>query len=400
MEEGGTVRDLTLLNQRLENLFAKPDQGENHIQVMTVHQAKGLEFDAVIIPQLAGGARSSERDLLVWHEEVSPEGVATLSVAAQPRKGEKTERYEAIRDAQHSKEEHELKRLFYVACTRAKNELYLLGSTRTKKGGSGLYAPGHNSFLGLIWSKVEAEFAGVLRRSPAQRSLFAEEKPAPRTILRRLPADWQSPRYARSVEWQPPFREITASVRKVTYEWVSDVGRHVGIVAHELLKRATDEAWTSEQIHGMTPTIKSELRRLGIQQSDLASASERVIRAVQNTLSSTRGRWILSAHADARSEWPLGGKIGDQMISGTIDRIFRDGDGRLWIIDFKTSEHEGGQIQSFLDEEQRRYSTQLESYAALVARLEPGPIWLGLYFPLLDAWREWAFDETLVVAAN
>jgi ATP-dependent exoDNAse (exonuclease V) beta subunit len=88
------------------------------------------------------------------------------------------------------------------------------------------------------------------------------------------------------------------------------------------------------------------------------------------------------------------------MISGTIDRIFRDEDGRLWIVDFKTSEHEGGHIETFLSEEQRRYSIQLESYAAVVARLERGPIWLGLYFPLLDAWREWAFDAASVLAAS
>ncbi len=400
LEEGGTIRDLTLLSERLDNLFAKPSQGEHHIQVMTVHQAKGLEFDTVIIPQLAGGARSLERDLLLWHEEVNSDGVGTLHVAAQPRKGEKTERYEAIRQAQRSKEAHELKRLFYVGCTRAKDELYLFGNARTKKGGSDLQTPGHNSFLGLIWNAVATDFASVLRRSPAQRSLFPEGKPAARTILRRLPADWQAPRYSRSVQWEPPFREITASARKVSYEWVSDVGRHVGVVAHDILKRASGQTWTPSQIPGMSSTINSELLRLGVPQSGLVSASERVTRAVQNALGSTRGRWILARHAEARAEWPVAGRIGDQIISGTIDRIFRDEDGRLWIIDFKTSEHEGGHIQVFLEEEQRRYRTQLESYAALVARLEKGPIWLGLYFPLLDGWREWAFDEAAVVAAN
>ncbi len=324
LEEGGTIRDLTLLRQRLDCLFAKPAQGENHIQVMTVHQAKGLEFDAVIIPQLSGGSRSSERDLLVWHEEIDSNGVGTLSVAAQPRKGEKTERYEAIRQAQRSKEEHELKRLFYVGCTRAKNELYLLGSVKTKRSGSELQTPGHNSFLRLIWSGVESEFAGALRRSPVQRSLFAEEKPAAKTILRRIPADWQPARYARSVQWKPPFRETTASARKVSYEWVSDIGRHVGVVAHDILKRAADEDWEPDQIGSIALTIKSELLRLGVPRSDLTSASERVARAVQNTLSSERGRWILSRHTGARSEWPLGGKIGDRMISGTVDRIFRD----------------------------------------------------------------------------
>ena len=47
----------------------------------------------------------------------------------------------------------------------------------------------------------------------------------------------------------------------------------------------------------------------------------------------------------------------------------------------------------FLNEEQRRYSTQLENYGTLVARLARGPVWLGLYFPLLDGWREWQLRE-------
>ena len=400
LEEGGTIRDLTLLSQRLENLFAKPAQGENRIQVMTVHQAKGLEFDTVIMPQLAGGARSSERDLLVWHEEVTPDGVGTLSIAAQPRKGEKTDTYEAIRQAQRRKEGHELKRLFYVGCTRAKNELYLLGNARTKKGGAGLQKPGHNSFLGLIWNSIENEFASVLRRSPAQRSLFPEERAAPRTILRRLPTDWQAPRFSRSVQWQPPLLEVAASARKATYEWVSEVGRCVGTVAHDMLRRAADEAWTTEHIPGMTSTMRSELLRLGITQSEVASASDRVARAVHNTLSSPRGRWILARQAEARSEWPLGGKIGGQLVTGTVDRIFRDEESRLWIIDFKTSEHEGGLIETFLNEEQRRYRAQLENYAALLSRMEKGPISLGLYFPLLDGWREWVYEEAAALATN
>ena len=128
--------------------------------------------------------------------------------------------------------------------------------------------------------------------------------------------------------------------------------------------------------------------------SEHKDAVNRVIRAVNQTLTSERGRWILHGHSDARSEWPIDGRIGENLISGTIDRMFRDEQGRLWIIDFKTSEHEGGDIESFLNEEQRRYSTQLENYGTLVGRLARGPIWLGLYFPLLDGWLEWQLRET------
>ena len=43
---------------------------------------------------------------------------------------------------------------------------------------------------------------------------------------------------------------------------------------------------------------------------------------------------------------------------------FVDNDKR-WIIDYKTGTHTGGAPESFLDNEQLRYSTQLESYASV-----------------------------------
>ncbi len=71
-EQGGVIRDFSLFNQRLENLYAKPAASADCVQVMTIHQAKGLEFDTVIIPQTGRGTRPSERDLLIWVE--GPDG--------------------------------------------------------------------------------------------------------------------------------------------------------------------------------------------------------------------------------------------------------------------------------------------------------------------------------------
>ncbi|MBV9765284.1 MAG: PD-(D/E)XK nuclease family protein, partial [Acidobacteriaceae bacterium] len=141
--------------------------------------------------------------------------------------------------------------------------------------------------------------------------------------------------------------------------------------------------------------VKSELLRLGVGRSEAPDATKQALRAVLNTMESERGKWILQPHIDARSEWGISGRVQDKLISGTVDRLFRDEQGRLWIIDFKTGEHKG-RLETFLSEEQRRYREQLENYGVLMSRLEKGPIWLGLYFPLLDAWREWQLEEEAV----
>jgi ATP-dependent helicase/nuclease subunit A len=74
-----------------------------------------------------------------------------------------------------------------------------------------------------------------------------------------------------------------------------------------------------------------------------------------------------------------------------IDRLFVDSDGRQWIVDYKTSSHEGTDIEGFLDRERERYAAQLARYAAVVGRPAGNDrgVMLGLYFPLLGGWREW-----------
>lgn len=397
-EEGGIIRDFSLLNQRLECLYAKASSGPEHVKIMTIHEAKGLEFDTVIIPQLGRAARSAERDLLIWSEEIDEDGLPYLLVAAQPQKREEDTDYERVSEEIKKKDQHELKRLFYVACTRARNQLYLLGNAKTNKQGTALHKASETTFLGLIWSSEQPEFERELRRKvPAQRRLFSpEEEAAPKTILRRMPANWRTPQFDTSVEWQPEFRRTTASARTISYEWVSGTGRHVGTVVHELLNQMAQEsgsAGTEERLATLRPVIESELLRLGVARSEMSKALARVMRAINQTLGSKRGRWILDAHSEARSEWPIAGRIQDKLVTGTIDRVFRDEQNRFWIIDFKTSEHEGGRLEAFLNDQQDRYRAQLESYGVLMSRVVSGPIWLGLYFPLLDGWREWQFEE-------
>ena len=66
-----------------------------------------------------------------------------------------------------------------------------------------------------------------------------------------------------------------------------------------------------------------------------------------------------------------------------------DADGTRWVIDWQTSRHEGGDREAFLDRELERYRAQLGRYADAMRSVEPGrPLRVGLYFPLLDAWRE------------
>jgi ATP-dependent helicase/nuclease subunit A len=107
-----------------------------------------------------------------------------------------------------------------------------------------------------------------------------------------------------------------------------------------------------------------------------------------------RGRWILKRwlREDLR-EHALSGYWEGEFSRVVFDRSFIDEAGIRWVIDYKTSQHLGGGLELFLDREVERYRSQLERYARLARRLGPEPVRLGLYFPLMRAWREWAPDK-------
>ena len=67
-----------------------------------------------------------------------------------------------------------------------------------------------------------------------------------------------------------------------------------------------------------------------------------------------------------------------------------------WIIDFKTSYHEGGSLEDFLDSEVARYRSQLSRYAEVLSKLDSRPIRMALYFPIFKVFRDWANKEDVI----
>jgi len=94
----------------------KYDQ-QTAVQVLTVHQAKGLEFPIVIVPFLRAGSFPMRLQRPKVLDRI-PETWKKWS-AVNP----------AVANETHLQEE---RRVFHVACTRAKDELYLYGPTKSQ----------------------------------------------------------------------------------------------------------------------------------------------------------------------------------------------------------------------------------------------------------------------------
>ena len=105
--------------------------------------------------------------------------------------------------------------------------------------------------------------------------------------------------------------------------------------------------------------------------------------AIENCLASEKGVWILGAHEDAQNEFAMTAVLDNRPVNLVLDRTFVE-NGTRWIIDYKTSSHEGSGVEDFLENEKERYREQLSRYRKAAAIAETRPIKTALYFPMLD----------------
>ena len=105
------------------------------IKIMTMHSSKGLEFPVVIVADIAAGFKGDDRTEIHYDEEFgfAPKFYDKVSKVYG---GTLLRKLCALRaEAEELKNEINL---FYVACTRAKSNLYVLNSKREKHDNTGV----------------------------------------------------------------------------------------------------------------------------------------------------------------------------------------------------------------------------------------------------------------------
>ncbi|MGH8264516.1 MAG: UvrD-helicase domain-containing protein [Steroidobacteraceae bacterium] len=384
----GDLVDPELLDDALVDLHAAADVAANdRLQLITIHRAKGLEWDVVIVPGLGRQPRGDSRQLLYTLELEHAGGATSLILApARPAADDADALETFVRRIDRERAAFENARLMYVAATRARAELHLLGHIdRGTSAAESETEPKASSLLKVLWPAVHEAFSQV----PDRSGVGAADVPVGerRSSLRRLAIDWRPPPAA--VRPLTIAGEVGEPERRPDFDWVSEIARLVGIVVHRDLDRRV-----RRRLQGSAAPVidrelyAAELRELGAPADRITTATERVVTAVHRTLADERGRWILAPHPGESSEWALTAEVDGALRRLVVDRSFIDDDGARWIIDYKTGGHEGGAMEIFLDQEAERYTAQLARYAKVVSRLRPEPVRAGLYFPLLGAWRE------------
>jgi ATP-dependent exoDNAse (exonuclease V) beta subunit len=387
---GADVPDWNAFLDALAATFIETGAGADaKVRIMTLHRAKGLEFDVVVMPGLARAPGSGAPQLMRWRRRAG--GLLLAPIAARHVDlAEDDPVYGYLNKLAASEEAAELVRLLYVGCTRARKRLHLTTVLGIEPGDNARLRwrkPARGTALSALWAAIEADLPPPPSVAPGATPSSASNG----VPLLRLPLDWRPPPLPPALPIAS--RAAAADEEVVEFDWVRETARQIGIVAHRLLRQCADEGlerWSPERIAAQRARVVRELAGLGFTGAEAEAAADQVLGAVASTLADARGRWLFDPrHTDAHSEYALTGIRDGAPVHVVLDRSFVDANGVRWIVDFKLSQHQGAGRDLFLDSEQARYRAQLDGYAEVVRGLGTQSIRLGLYFPLLAGWREW-----------
>ncbi len=439
-EPGGRV-DLALLTGRMRRLYAEPRSGTNVVDLSTIHNAKGLEWDVVLVPALERPGQTSRSEFLNWleldssHVDSTDEEMAHVILAPIWGKGDQPDAlHKWLTSIRSAREAAEHKRLYYVACTRAREELHLFAAATRKKDGQ-LYAKA-GTLLQAAWpaalphferdtgsgtgiSTTAEMFVGAFVDQFAENAetfaIAAGAAPAPvrRPLLQRLPLSFDPhQRFAAAAAQRLPYTPAAALRQRPNFDrpegsfavraFGNVVHRYLQVLAARLEQDSDADALLAE-LPAWIPRLTASLRSEGLAPATLDRLAQRSLLALQQALHDEIGRWILSHHTASRSEQTLHLAAED---SGEmrIDRTFlagrdlrSEGSSHLWIVDFKTTEQGSRSPELFAEQEKSKYEAQLESYAHAQRAVPgaPAAVVLGLYYPLVPRLIYWTTGSDL-----
>lgn len=362
------------------------DQGRDEVRVMTVHGAKGLESNVVILPDTTRlPDRGKTPPILTF-----PSGVPVWKLNAERQPSAVAQLSEGYLSQQMEEEN----RLLYVAMTRARDRLYIAGA-------EGRSAPRPECWYELIRSALEpvAEDvgAGVLRWEDDQQGTPADDDDAAASAIEPLtPEDWMlNPAPPEPLEPKPlapsrlDLKVEETGVRATLTEELSvsplaeaDESRfRRGQLIHRLLQTlpGLEEAGTASMAEQFLAAHASEMEP-GVR----AEISAEVLQLLEAPDADLRALFA----QDGLAEVPVTGKLAlthengaPVVVSGTIDRLVVT-DTQVLIADFKTNRPPA----SDPSEVATVYIRQLAAYAAVLQSIYPDKA--------VRAWLVWTYSAS------
>jgi ATP-dependent helicase/nuclease subunit A len=367
------LRDGLLAAERGASVESRDDA----LSIITIHKAKGLEYRVVFLADASSRPRAESGGFLL-HDALGP-GVFYRTASGKQAKslalvlaGE-TEKLKAVAES---------KRLFYVACTRAKDKLIISGGAPPKNGDPDFE---HDQWMGWLHSALgissEGEMTGesprglFLYRTVTDASVGsadaavefwrpllesggapagAGDAPSLDLALRDPPVRWKpttlSPTQAEEY-LRCPARYLYNRMYRLG-DRAPGLEARYGELAHHVL-----EHWDYHDPNGI-PVLVDRFARKDVPGSFLDRLKESLARFAGSDL-----RRTIAGADEVRREEPFVFLEVDVLVRGTMDLVARKGSSRF-IVDFKTNRI----APEAVPEEAGRYHIQLGLYALALFR--------------------------------
>lgn len=376
LAEGGDIADFEQLYARLQRLYATPNTQQSvQVEIMSIHKSKGLEFDTVILPGLGRELPYDDAQLLLWMERPKQHSGTDLLVAPIRAAHETFDPiYHYLRLEETKKSYYEMGRLLYVAATRAKKHLHLLGHclTDTTVQPPVLLKPAKRSLLAQLWPQIEARFQlniqHVVDTAPPP---FLQDNAKPN--LRRLPLDWQLPKLTTANLKAPSLPCIIHALP------LPSPYRQIHHVLSKNLPSLYHQPLSDEQ--RFTQYFSYALQQQGIPAADLAFCLQYLKKIITNTLEDTHAQWLFGQHNHSQIAFNITTLVNHKAIQTTVDWTFSDD--QQWFVLYNIMPAGERDNDSFIQQELNRYQTIFDSIRQLPLSPAPLPQHLGVYFPLL-----------------
>jgi ATP-dependent exoDNAse (exonuclease V) beta subunit len=371
--------NLELLNERMNQLNASTHHEDAPIQIMTIHSAKGLEFDTVILPHLEKMLPNDDKSLLLWMEQPLPDDKISLLLAPiHAADGDADALYRYIENQQRAKAHFEVDRLLYVATTRAKKRLHLIFNVKDEEQSSQ-----RGSFLDKLWPLIKNTTSLI---KPATASIDTPMTTKPLRSLIRFSPHWSNP-----VTIQQPAGNVSQQTHS-GFQLRDPSARLIGTIAHSIFQQLAisgTQWWLERCEKEWKAYMRQHFMRAGLSPTKYDEAANTLHTIIERALQDERCKWILHPHLAAQSEYQLTVTTAEGCENLIIDRTFIDTEGTRWIIDYKTAETQDNDLDAFFAKQKTKFAPQMAKYQEALRQFESRPIKMGLYFPALAAWCEY-----------
>ena len=391
-------------SSRLDNMDIPLEKNES-VHLLTIFKSKGLEYPVVF---LCGADKLSGNEANVTPVYASKEFGITVNTPAQLclLQDRSNFFYTSVKEEQAAMRSAELRRLTYVALTRAKSELYMTGTfSGTFKEDCVDYLPGGKknprTILQVLSPVLEFYIDGQ-NAKPSAPFTFSAIPPMPRKIEREgrktkaecikalkgryecadaiakeavphsfvIPAHLHEPD-DEAIKHMPQDGEVPYQcINRLVHESRNRSGEarfsfaNFGTIAHAYLEAA---------ISGNKPVVSNrEIAGLENNSAKIAELDKTCRTMQQAFLDSDLGK-AAKASLWHKTEYGFKSRIGSKIISGQIDLVFTKADGTAVVVDYKTNQS----IQPEL------YHTQLACYRDAVSAMlgcTPDNVQCWLYY--------------------